>query len=57
MFNYLNMPAEVVSLGRVKASDITKRTESKERVNQTLQKIEVESIGLPIGIPVAGKLF
>ncbi|MED1201758.1 amidase family protein [Heyndrickxia acidicola] len=57
VFNYLNMPAGVVSLGSVKASDIKKRLESKNRVIQTLEKIEKGSIGLPIGVQVAGKLF
>ncbi|MGD8188418.1 amidase [Brevibacillus ginsengisoli] len=52
LFNYLQMPAGVVSLSQVRTEEARERQQSKDRVIQTLSHNERESAGLPVGVQI-----
>lgn len=59
LYNYLQLPAGVVSLSRVQegaAGDAT-RLPTADKLTRTLQQLEQGSAGLPVGVQVAGRPY
>jgi fatty acid amide hydrolase len=56
LYNLLGFPAGVVSVTRVKKGEETDPTQrmSKDQVIRTASKMETNSVGMPVGVQVAG---
>ena len=53
LFNFLQMPAGVVSLSRVRPGEESDRPNSRDLIDRIPQAIESNSAGLPVGVQVA----
>jgi fatty acid amide hydrolase len=55
LYNLLGLPAGVVAATRVRAGEESDRTPGKDRALRAAARVEEGSVGLPIGVQVAGR--
>ncbi|UJF31429.1 amidase [Paenibacillus hexagrammi] len=53
MYNYLQMPAGIVSTTRVRMDEVAARLRSSDKTVQAANKVDEHSAGLPVGVQVA----
>ncbi len=57
LFNLLGLPAGVVAAGRVRADEESDRARTRDVIDRTARNVEKNSVGLPVGVQVAARLW